>query len=107
MPMRCTVARQLAASATPRRLGLGSSYVLAYNLLQFCGHSWVLANVLARAFRFGPGKTTAFPLPAAGFGAFIAPFFSPRRRPGGHLPRSGPGCQPVPAALHPGAVPHR
>lgn len=52
------------------RLGLRTGYVLAYNLLQFCGHSWVLANILARALRFGSGRT------GSGAAARLLPCFS-------------------------------
>ncbi|KAG7221499.1 hypothetical protein INR49_017155 [Caranx melampygus] len=28
-------------------------YIFSYNLLQFCGHTWILANTIARFFMFG------------------------------------------------------
>lgn len=30
--------------------------MLTYNLLQFCGHSWILANIVTRILRFGGGN---------------------------------------------------
>lgn len=35
--------------------------MFAYNLLQFCGHSWTLCNILARILRFGRGKLRSLP----------------------------------------------
>uniref|UniRef100_A0A8C6WL89 Very-long-chain (3R)-3-hydroxyacyl-CoA dehydratase n=1 Tax=Neogobius melanostomus TaxID=47308 RepID=A0A8C6WL89_9GOBI len=29
------------------------TYICVYNLLQFCGHTWVLTNTIARFFTFG------------------------------------------------------
>ncbi|XP_061566453.1 very-long-chain (3R)-3-hydroxyacyl-CoA dehydratase 4 isoform X2 [Cololabis saira] len=29
------------------------AYIFCYNLLQFCGHSWILANTIARFLMFG------------------------------------------------------
>ncbi|CAN9509781.1 unnamed protein product [Ophioblennius macclurei] len=29
------------------------AYIFAYNLFQFCGHTWILANTVARFFMFG------------------------------------------------------
>ncbi|XP_029381765.1 very-long-chain (3R)-3-hydroxyacyl-CoA dehydratase 4 isoform X2 [Echeneis naucrates] len=29
------------------------AYIFSYNLLQFCGHTWILANTIARYFTFG------------------------------------------------------
>uniref|UniRef100_A0A3Q2NSC6 Very-long-chain (3R)-3-hydroxyacyl-CoA dehydratase n=1 Tax=Fundulus heteroclitus TaxID=8078 RepID=A0A3Q2NSC6_FUNHE len=28
-------------------------YIFSYNLFQFCGHTWILANTIARFFTFG------------------------------------------------------
>lgn len=39
------------------RLGLRRTYVFSYNLLQFCGHTWILANTVARFLTFGRGET--------------------------------------------------
>lgn len=47
-------------SPPPPRLSLRSGYLLAYNLLQFCGHSWMLANIVTRLLRFGGGSSPAF-----------------------------------------------
>ncbi|XP_008433128.1 very-long-chain (3R)-3-hydroxyacyl-CoA dehydratase 4 isoform X3 [Poecilia reticulata] len=32
-------------------------YIFSYNLFQFCGHTWILANTIARFFTFGQGLT--------------------------------------------------
>lgn len=31
-------------------------YIFSYNLFQFCGHTWILANTIARFLTFGQGK---------------------------------------------------
>lgn len=38
------------------RSGFRFVYIFSYNLLQFCGHSWILANNIMRFLRFGRGK---------------------------------------------------
>ncbi|KAM7377663.1 hypothetical protein PAMA_014120 [Pampus argenteus] len=35
------------------RLSFRHAYIFSYNLFQFCGHTWILANTLARFFTFG------------------------------------------------------
>ncbi|XP_056156298.1 very-long-chain (3R)-3-hydroxyacyl-CoA dehydratase 4 [Lampris incognitus] len=35
------------------RLSLRLAYLFIYNLLQFCGHTWILANMTARFLTFG------------------------------------------------------
>ncbi|KAM7377664.1 hypothetical protein PAMA_014120 [Pampus argenteus] len=34
-------------------LSFRHAYIFSYNLFQFCGHTWILANTLARFFTFG------------------------------------------------------
>ncbi|KAM4536800.1 very-long-chain (3R)-3-hydroxyacyl-CoA dehydratase 4 isoform 2-T2 [Odontesthes bonariensis] len=35
------------------RFSLRLAYIFSYNLFQFCGHTWILANTIARFFTFG------------------------------------------------------
>ncbi|XP_077083946.1 very-long-chain (3R)-3-hydroxyacyl-CoA dehydratase 4 isoform X3 [Siphateles boraxobius] len=35
------------------RFSLSLTYLFSYNLLQFCGHTWIFANMTARFFSFG------------------------------------------------------
>ncbi|KAM9836554.1 very-long-chain (3R)-3-hydroxyacyl-CoA dehydratase 4 [Aulostomus maculatus] len=35
------------------RLSFRLGYIFSYNLFQFCGHTWILANTIARFFMFG------------------------------------------------------
>ncbi|TNN27268.1 hypothetical protein EYF80_062588 [Liparis tanakae] len=32
------------------------AYIFSYNLFQFCGHTWILANTIARFLTFGQGE---------------------------------------------------
>ncbi|XP_072232014.1 very-long-chain (3R)-3-hydroxyacyl-CoA dehydratase 4 [Leuresthes tenuis] len=36
-----------------RMFSLRLAYIFSYNLFQFCGHTWILANTIARFFTFG------------------------------------------------------
>lgn len=36
-------------------LSFRRTYLFTYNLFQFCGHTWILANMVARLFMFGRG----------------------------------------------------
>ncbi|XP_034092520.1 very-long-chain (3R)-3-hydroxyacyl-CoA dehydratase 4 [Gymnodraco acuticeps] len=36
-----------------RMLSFRLAYIFSYNLFQFCGHTWILANTIARYFTFG------------------------------------------------------
>lgn len=36
-----------------RMLSFRLAYIFSYNLFQFCGHTWILANILARFLTFG------------------------------------------------------
>lgn len=38
------------------RLSFRHAYIFSYNLFQFCGHTWILANTIARFFMFGQGE---------------------------------------------------
>lgn len=38
------------------RFSLSLTYLFSYNLLQFCGHTWIFANMTARFLSFGEGK---------------------------------------------------
>jgi hypothetical protein len=38
------------------RLSIRLAYLFLYNLLQFCGHTWIFANMTARFLTFGGGK---------------------------------------------------
>lgn len=40
----------------PCRVSFRTVYIVSYNLLQFCVHSWILANIIIRILRFGKGK---------------------------------------------------
>ncbi|CAG5897233.1 unnamed protein product [Menidia menidia] len=35
------------------RISFRLAYIFSYNLFQFCGHTWILANTIARFFTFG------------------------------------------------------
>ncbi|XP_071371230.1 very-long-chain (3R)-3-hydroxyacyl-CoA dehydratase 4 isoform X1 [Centroberyx affinis] len=35
------------------RLSIRLAYIFTYNLFQFCGHTWILANMMARFLTFG------------------------------------------------------
>ncbi|KAM4611438.1 very-long-chain (3R)-3-hydroxyacyl-CoA dehydratase 4 isoform 2-T3 [Polymixia lowei] len=37
------------------RLSIRLAYLFIYNLFQFCGHTWILANMTARVLTFGRG----------------------------------------------------
>ncbi|XP_054608430.1 very-long-chain (3R)-3-hydroxyacyl-CoA dehydratase 4 isoform X1 [Dunckerocampus dactyliophorus] len=37
----------------PARLSFRLGYIFSYNLLQFCGHTWILTNTIIRFFTFG------------------------------------------------------
>lgn len=37
------------------RLSFRFVYIFTYNLFQFCGHTWILANTITRFFTFGTG----------------------------------------------------
>ncbi|XP_069782886.1 very-long-chain (3R)-3-hydroxyacyl-CoA dehydratase 4 isoform X1 [Narcine bancroftii] len=44
------------AKSQPRpetRCGLKILYIFTYNLIQFCGHSWISSNIIARFLTFG------------------------------------------------------
>lgn len=56
------------------RFDFRTGYVCAYNLLQFCGHSWVLANMVTRILRFGRGYNPPPELPAFAPLLFISSF---------------------------------
>ncbi|XP_070710882.1 very-long-chain (3R)-3-hydroxyacyl-CoA dehydratase 4 [Pempheris klunzingeri] len=36
-----------------RKLSFRLAYIFSYNLFQFCGHTWILANTIARFLTFG------------------------------------------------------
>lgn len=38
------------------RFSFRLAYSFSYNLFQFCGHTWILANTVARFLMFGQGK---------------------------------------------------
>ncbi|KAF7647415.1 hypothetical protein LDENG_00172300 [Lucifuga dentata] len=40
-------------SASRRMLSIRCAYIFLYNLFQFCGHTWILANTIARFLSFG------------------------------------------------------
>ncbi|KAM9426720.1 very-long-chain (3R)-3-hydroxyacyl-CoA dehydratase 4 [Pholidichthys leucotaenia] len=45
--------RALKPGYTMRRFSVRLAYIFSYNLFQFCGHTWILANTITRFLTFG------------------------------------------------------
>lgn len=106
------------------RLSFRLAYIFSYNLFQFCGHTWILANTIARYFTFGKGKvyqdevqllfnSTLFWLSSKRLKFHCGRVMLKECRVclcrclSRHLLLGGLCDESVSAALHPGALPHR